>query len=116
MGRRALFGNTALFDRRVGTESRLRSGSLMCFQERSYDARAEVRLWGTGDVRFILPAREEEERGGMGLPVVVEEVVASRLAAAVGYAAWLLNHIRSEERRVGEECVSTVRSRGSPNH
>src|SRR3546814_2324496 len=83
MERRALFGNTALFDRRVGTESRLRSGSLMCFQERSYDARAEVRLWGTGDVRFILPAREEEERGGMGLPVVVEEVVASRLAAAV---------------------------------
>lgn len=98
MERRALFGNTALFDRRVGTESRLRSGSLMCFQERSYDARAEVRLWGTGDVRFILPAREEEERGGMGLPVVVEEVVASRLAAAVGYAAWLLNHIDPTER------------------
>src|SRR3546814_7922235 len=76
MERRALFGNTALFDRRVGTESRLRSGSLMCFQESSYDARAEVRLWGTGDVRFILPAREEEERGGLGLPVVVDEVVA----------------------------------------
>src|SRR3546814_20297200 len=70
----------------------------MCFQERSYDARAEVRLWGTGDVRFILPAREEEERGGMVLPVVVEEVVASRLAAAVGYAAWLLNHLDPTER------------------
>src|SRR3546814_2962273 len=71
----------------------------MCVQERSYDARAEVRLWGTGDVRFILPAREEEERGGMGLPVVVEEVVASRLAAAVGYAAWLLNHIDPTDRK-----------------
>src|SRR3546814_13900991 len=34
----------------------------------------------------------------MGLPVVVEEVVASRLAAAVGYAAWLLNHIDPTER------------------
>lgn len=98
MEQRALFGNTALFDRRVGTESRLQAGSLMCFQEPSYDARAEVRLWGTGDIRFILPACEEEERGGMGLPVVIEEVVASRLAAAVGYAAWLLNHIDPTER------------------
>src|SRR3546814_17981068 len=29
--------------------------------------------------------------------------------------AWLLNH-RSEERRVGKECVSTCRSRWSPYH
>ncbi len=98
MEQRALFGNTALFDRRVGTETRLQSGSLICFQERSYNARAEIRLWGTGDVRFILPAREEEERGGMGLPVVIEEAVASRLAAALGYTAWLLNHIDPTER------------------
>jgi hypothetical protein len=97
MEQRALFGNTALFDRRVGTESRLQSGSLATFQERSYDSRAEIRLWGTGDVRFILPAREED-RGGMGLPVVIEETVAARLAGAISYAAWLFGHIDPTER------------------
>src|SRR3546814_13680753 len=32
-------------------------------------------------------------------------------------AQWLkLDAVRSEERRVGQECVSTCRSRGSPDH
>lgn len=97
MEQRALFGNAALFDRRVGTESRLQSGSLAIFQERSYNARSEIRLWGTGDLRLLLPIREEE-RGGMGLPVVIEETVASRLAGAIGYAAWLLGHVDPTER------------------
>src|SRR3546814_19075727 len=30
--------------------------------------------------------------------------------------AWMLPTIRSEERRVGKECVSTCRSRWSPYH
>src|SRR3546814_6704497 len=30
--------------------------------------------------------------------------------------SWLLNFFRSEERRVGKECVSTCRSRWSPYH
>src|SRR3546814_18054259 len=29
---------------------------------------------------------------------------------------WIVQTIRSEERRVGKECVSTVRSRWSPYH
>src|SRR3546814_17796480 len=34
-----------------------------------------------------------------------------------GDALWLVSKtVRSEERRVGKECVSTFRSRGSPNH
>src|SRR3546814_13799122 len=45
-------------------------------------------------------------------------------AATVPMPAWLtsftqtraLGLIRSEERRVGKECVSTCRSRGSPSH
>src|SRR3546814_7191743 len=28
----------------------------------------------------------------------------------------VMHHLRSEERRVGKECVRTVRSRGSPDH
>src|SRR3546814_14940673 len=30
--------------------------------------------------------------------------------------AWHANRVRSEERRVGKECVSTCRSRWSPYH
>ena len=97
MEQRALFGNAVLFDRRVGTESRLQSGSLAIFQEPSHDARSEIRLWGTGDLRLILPVCDDG-RSGMGLPVVIEETVAERLAGAIGYAAWLLGHIDRTER------------------
>src|SRR3546814_16848121 len=31
-------------------------------------------------------------------------------------ATWLIARLRSEERRVGKECVSTCRSRWSPYH
>src|SRR3546814_9885584 len=44
MERRALFGNTALFDRRGGTGSRLRSGPLMGFQGSSSDHSEEGRV------------------------------------------------------------------------
>ena len=93
---RALFGNPALFDRRVGTQSTVRSGSLETFQERSHGERAEVRLWSTGDVRVILPAQEEGH--SMGFSVAIEETVASRLSAAISYAAWLLAQVDRTER------------------
>src|SRR3546814_8307277 len=41
--------------------------------------------------------------------------LSSRLADAVDLPA-LLDQVRSEERRVGKECVSTCRSRWSPYH
>src|SRR3546814_11559940 len=36
--------------------------------------------------------------------------------AATGFALGPARHLRSEERRVGKECVSTCRSRWSPYH
>src|SRR3546814_7627587 len=53
-------------------------------------------------------------------PADVRELAAD--AESVGIAAGLGNHLRplddlrSEERRVGKECVSTCRSRWSPDH
>src|SRR3546814_12450389 len=43
--------------------------------------------------------------------------MAGRMMAALA-ALWISSFAapRSEERRVGEECVSTGRSRGSPDH
>src|SRR3546814_15541555 len=40
----------------------------------------------------------------------------ARLAAPALAMALVLTALRSEERRVGQECVSTVRSRWSPYH
>ena len=97
MEKQALFGAPPVFDRRVGTECGLLSDSLAIFQERSYGARAEVRLWGMGDIRFLLPIREED-RGRMGLSFVIEEAVVAQLAGALNYAAWLLGHIDPTER------------------
>lgn len=97
MEQRALFGNFALFDRRLGTESHLQAGTVTILQERAYNLRSEIRLWGTGDIRLLLPLRDEE-RNLTGLSVVIEETVASRLSDAVGYAAWLLGHIDPTER------------------
>src|SRR3546814_20718086 len=37
-------------------------------------------------------------------------------AAALGCPQWRIVMFRSEERRVGKECVSTCRSRWSPYH
>src|SRR3546814_15615433 len=46
-------------------------------------------------------------------PLIVsyERLMIVGVAAVAGLALW-----RSEERRVGKECVSTCRSRWSPNH
>lgn len=96
MEQRALFGETAIFDRRVGTESGLQGNSLVVYQEKSYDTRREIRLWASGDMRIILPARDEDR--GMGFPVVIQEVVSAKLASAISYASWLLGHVDSTER------------------
>src|SRR3546814_7391681 len=52
-------------------------------------------------------------RLALGFPLKAEEAYQS------GLAQWLVPHeqlMRSEERRVGKECVSTCRSRWSPYH
>src|SRR3546814_14738187 len=50
-----------------------------------------------------LDASRNRDQGGSGLGLAIAKQVAE------GYG-------RSEERRVGKECVSTCRSRGSPYH
>src|SRR3546814_4807404 len=59
------------------------------------------RFWfGTATDRLVVKSEGERENGG-GSDGKVE-------------AFW--SHARSEERRVGKECVSTCRSRWSPYH
>src|SRR3546814_3057983 len=54
-----------------------------------------------------------------GRPVVVAEIVESvpcHRPGDVEFRQWADAEVRSEERRVGKECVSTCRSRWSPYH
>src|SRR3546814_1301978 len=48
---------------------------------------------------------------------LLQEKISQSLAGRAGYLQLLpLSYARSEERRVGKECVSTCRSRWSPYH
>lgn len=91
----ALFGSPPLFDRRIGTNTRLDDHALVVFQEGRQGMRSEIRLWGTGDVRLILPVREVERSG---LSVLIEETVAEQLAAALAFSAWLLSRVDPTEK------------------
>src|SRR3546814_11966967 len=55
-----------------------------------------------------------------GLLVVITTVISDLTYRLSGYMHWQFalgqDRIRSEERRVGKECVSTCRSRWSPYH
>src|SRR3546814_11525125 len=61
---------------------------------------------------FALDAGEEPEIAGIYL--IAGDGTPVRLGFAL--ANEFSDHVRSEERRVGKECVSTCRSRWSPYH
>src|SRR3546814_11555335 len=80
---------------------------------------------GEGQVRISVaaPAVEAPTAGVPVLYVVDGDMLfglAAEIARAVssvaGFPAHYVVGIRSEERRVGKECVSTVRFRWSPYH
>src|SRR3546814_20486596 len=57
-----------------------------------------------------VPTISAEEAADLIVEAIIER--PSRIATRLGILAGVLN--RSEERRVGQECVSTGRSRGAP--
>src|SRR3546814_11714044 len=72
-----------------------------------------VGLCGTGSP---LPARERAASCTVGIAGKAMFVVDAGEGAARNIAQMGLPNGRSEERRVGKECVSTCRSRWSPYH
>src|SRR3546814_10976846 len=85
----------------------------------SSDLLAESLLAGGGFLlgkqadRLGRRAQDTERRDDMDVEHLLELVVAHFLDDAVERVARVADD-RSEERRVGKECVSTCRSRGSP--
>src|SRR3546814_3662382 len=76
----------------------------------------------TGVQTCALPSPEKVDRIYMGcvLPGGLGQAPARQAALKAGLPrseeATTVNKMRSEERRVGKECVSTCRSRWSPYH
>src|SRR3546814_14839992 len=85
-------------------------------------------LFSTSQIRqFIASGRLKSKRGNAGAAygiVYVSKIQCSRLRAQIGFserdaarrAGVSVARLRSEERRVRQECVSTCRSRWSTYH
>jgi len=96
MQQQALFGRPAIFNRSAGMQASFDGDARVLSQGDRHSDGASVSLWPSGDVFVSLPLRRPERN--MGLPVVVQEEVAEQLAAAIGYASWLLTRIDPTER------------------
>src|SRR3546814_16461255 len=80
----------------------------------------------TRDVQIDLASRTAHSEGPVTGSMPLGTFSADRIAADIGERTVTLegrarlhivqNKVRSDERRVGKECVSTCRSRWSPDH
>src|SRR3546814_19488733 len=76
-----------------------------------------VRLIASGQHQTLFDQMLPDIAPDMELGLMQEGDPPGRfLARAAAVLAEALGHVRSEERRVGKECVSTCRSRWSPSH
>src|SRR3546814_15624472 len=94
---------------KAGTEIVQRSGDelKLVYPQPGLDP-AEITGWDF--THFFLQPLDSPER---------EASTRAAIAYALDHPQWrvsLQTHKRSEERRVGKECVSTCRSRWSPSH
>src|SRR3546814_12334064 len=67
--------------------------------------------WGTDAVTPAAWILSQTKRIHVGTAIMQ---MPARTPACAAMTAMTLQMLRSEERRVGQECVSTCRSRGSP--
>src|SRR3546814_19760132 len=93
-----------------GVGGRAVSEDRLCIQE-------DYAAWEGG----LDPFRARRLTAAMGAPVHVEgrpigSLVVGTFRPSRKYSPAEQDALRSEERRVGKECVSTCRSRGSPSH
>src|SRR3546814_17183924 len=76
-------------------------------------ANAPALKFPTGTIRWTTPWEDIAKEHGSNNDL---DAIGSRFRQAVGSEIETLQGERSEERRVGKECVSTCRSRWSPYH
>ena len=92
----ALFGQPPIFNRKLGTENKLRGGALHVFQSNQHSVGSQIAVWETGDL--LIQVVLERPTTNSSFSAVIEETVASSLEACVRQAAWILDYIDSTER------------------
>ena len=89
---RALFGDHRLFELSAGgVQQGMDGDSLVLGQERG----PRISLNEQGSISISLPIKRPNR---MMLPELIHEVVMEQLTGALGYAAWILDHIDSTQR------------------
>jgi hypothetical protein len=94
MEQEALYGVQPVFDRTQGVQRPSVEGTTLFVRQQS----AEITLDEWGGVRVSRLAREAGGQPGGTVPSFVEEDVQDRVAAAIGYAGWLLERIDPTHR------------------
>ena len=88
----AMFGPNRVMDRKAGSESEVRDHALLLKQDAG-----EVLLDELGTIRVIQSA-QSDERGHDFLPVVIEEEILDRIAAALRFAGEVLDEVDPQRR------------------
>src|SRR3546814_13710618 len=96
--------------RRLGYSTLALSIGLVCASQQAR-AQAEADDPSEGRLSDIVVTAQKRSENLQQVPISVAAVSAERLQAA-----GVVSIQRSEERRVGKECVSTCRSRWAPLH
>ncbi len=93
---RALFAEPRLFDRTKGMESDIDGSALVLEQDRG----ARIQLDEQGALVLRLPLEEPTKRrqGGFTGFALIQETVVEKLAAAIAYADWALEHVDPTQR------------------
>src|SRR3546814_5857289 len=90
---------------------------LFCFfffkQKTAYEMR--ISDWSSDVCSSDLRSRINDPMPGSIAPMIYHDEMEKISRARIAELDWYLTR-RSEERRVGKECVSTCRSRWSPYH
>src|SRR3546814_9768413 len=74
-------------------------------------------VWDPADFsKLLATVKADFARAATDAAAVVGDVAALVAAIEDRLSSMLAESLRSEERRVGKECVSTCRSRWSPDH
>lgn len=88
MQQEALFGQPPVFDRGQGVQASVSGVTLAVGQ-----SNAEITVDERGSIRVSRPARDAGAWPAIGISSLIEEDVHDRVAAAIRYAGWLMDHI-----------------------
>jgi hypothetical protein len=87
----ALFGAQRIFDVTEGAQRAIEGDSLVLVQDKTH---AKITLNEHGSVLITLPLRSTSR----GMLELIEELVQERLANALDYATWVLDHVDPTQR------------------